>query len=319
MITKGFHKKGFTLPEVMVTAAIVTSVAAVTIPNYLTYRMNANMEMVRQHMRQIGNEMMEIWTKNGTFPKPDSLWPLVGNPNTDPDEQAITASLSAIDSLCYTANASDFIVNTGKTTFEFCTSPKSDSCGKFAGNKKFCTHANPNNKNLASFAPFIVGELELWQGTFNFNSFYVSGIHTDPEIESNPDKLLHWLIEAAYFTEIYQFSYALPFFQNGTMTQWNSNFGLTIPINNLDQFKTSISVIIPDLEARGIEVSIGSIRGTVDSSGHVVFSGSATDESEGLQYANAQMVEIGFKFVDQSKRIISYNQFNQKLNELWAI
>ena len=108
------YKKAFTLPEMVIAVAIIGTVTAIAVPNYLRLRMETNMEMVKQHMRVIGEKMTEIIGKKGIFPDPND-WP---NLTADEDEMSLTANLSAIDQLCYTNT--DYTVNTGRSTYQFC-------------------------------------------------------------------------------------------------------------------------------------------------------------------------------------------------------
>ncbi|OGW82106.1 MAG: hypothetical protein A3G33_03065 [Omnitrophica bacterium RIFCSPLOWO2_12_FULL_44_17] len=150
-------KRGFTLPEIITTVAIVGIVTSVAIPSYLQARKSANMEMVRQHMRQVGEKLTEIVGKSGKFPKQEDWWETMKT-SADPDEQAITASLSAIDNLCYTTD--EYSTNTARTSYRFCSAPKPDSCGNNAGNKRFCVHYDAQMSAL--FAPGVVGEVGMY-------------------------------------------------------------------------------------------------------------------------------------------------------------
>ncbi|OGW82107.1 MAG: hypothetical protein A3G33_03070 [Omnitrophica bacterium RIFCSPLOWO2_12_FULL_44_17] len=162
---------GFTIAEMITTVAIVGIMTSIGIPSYLQARRNTNMEMVRQHMRQISEKMIEVLGKKGKFScaanssdptcSDEAKWPLIGS--FDPDEQAITASLSAIDNLCYTTN--EYSTNDSRTSYVFCSSPKLDSCGANAGNKKFCVHYDPQVSAL--FAPGMVGEFNTWEALPN--------------------------------------------------------------------------------------------------------------------------------------------------------
>ncbi|OGW79915.1 MAG: hypothetical protein A3G33_02220 [Omnitrophica bacterium RIFCSPLOWO2_12_FULL_44_17] len=172
---------GFTIAEMVTTVAIVGIVTSIGIPSYLQARRTTNMEIVRQHMKQIGEKLIEILGKKGKFscaanstdPACETKWPLIGS--FDPDEQAITASLSAIDNLCYTTDG--YSTNTARTSYRFCSSPKLDSCGNNAGNKRFCVHYD--SQMSALFAPSMVGEVEMWDGLGGDSSWYIDPISLD--------------------------------------------------------------------------------------------------------------------------------------------
>ncbi len=148
---------GFTLVEIMTTVVIVGVISSIAIPQFMNARMATNMELMRQQMRIIGQKMNDIMTNKGEFPA-EADWPLTGT--IDPDELAVTASLSAIDDMCYTTD--DYRTSANGKGYRFCSAPKLDACGRWAGNKRFCVHMD--SKMSALFAPGVVGEVDLWEG-----------------------------------------------------------------------------------------------------------------------------------------------------------
>jgi prepilin-type N-terminal cleavage/methylation domain-containing protein len=151
------NNKGFTLGEIITTVAIIGTITSMALPNYLRMKMNTNEEMVRQQMRIVGEKMVEIMGKEGLFPDSEE-WPnLVGSE----DELSLTASLSAIDDLCYTKT--DYTTSQSRSTYVFCSQPDtSRACGKHAGYRKFCVHYDPIMSQ--SFSTGVVGCKDLWQG-----------------------------------------------------------------------------------------------------------------------------------------------------------
>jgi prepilin-type N-terminal cleavage/methylation domain-containing protein len=150
------NNKGFTLGEIITTVAIIGTITSLALPNYLRMKMNTNEEMVRQQMRIVGEKMVEIMGKEGLFPDSEE-WPnLVGGE----DELSLTASLSAIDSLCYTND--EYSTNQSRSTYIFCSRPKTDACGKYAGKKRFCVHFDPIMST--QFSTGVVGETDMWDG-----------------------------------------------------------------------------------------------------------------------------------------------------------
>ncbi|MBI4387987.1 MAG: type II secretion system protein [Candidatus Omnitrophica bacterium] len=143
------NKKGFTITEIMITVAIIGTVSAVAIPGFMRIRMDTNMQLVKQHMRVIGEKMQEIYTNKGQFPE-ENRWPLTGT--TDPDEMVITSNLSAIDAKGYTTN--EYSRST-PATYQFCSSPATNT----AGDKRFCVHCDPEMSAL--FAPGQVLEVPV--------------------------------------------------------------------------------------------------------------------------------------------------------------
>ena len=97
---------GYTLVEIVTTTAIVGTLTAVAVPNFLRVKMNVNMEMVKQHMKVIGQEMNELYNQNNPHRFPASLEEIMSGKS--PEELSITASLNAIESkgigLNYVAN-----------------------------------------------------------------------------------------------------------------------------------------------------------------------------------------------------------------------
>lgn len=181
------QSKGFTLSEVVVTVALVGTVTAISVPNYLRIKMEMNMEMVKQHMRVIGEKMIETFGKRGQFPNP-SQWPFTGS--FDPDEQVITANLDAIDDLCYTTNQSDYIVNQERDQFVFCSQRKTDPECRWAGSKRFCVHCNTQMSQY--FAPGVVGQLPEFQPN-NGSAMAITGWHSGNFF--NPSNMSYFLTD----------------------------------------------------------------------------------------------------------------------------
>src|SRR3972149_9753442 len=126
------QKSGFTLSEMVVTVAIVSTIAVVSYPNFLHYKMETNAEMVKQHMRVIGEKMVKIYGKKQKFPEP-SRWP--DQLNQDEDEWVVTANLSAIDQLCWDTT---YQTNEAQTSFIACSRPQMNACGQMQKQRRFC-------------------------------------------------------------------------------------------------------------------------------------------------------------------------------------
>ena len=95
------------------------------------------MEMVKQHMRIIGEKMTEVMGKKNQLPDPQE-WPFTTS--QDPDEQARTASLSAIDEKGYTTKKEDYTTNTPiRSIYQFTTCPKT-----FGVDGTKCFRVDPN-------------------------------------------------------------------------------------------------------------------------------------------------------------------------------
>ena len=92
------NKLGYTLGEIVMTTAIIGSLAAIAVPNYMRIKMNVNMEMVKQHLRILGQNMNELYNQNNPHQYPEDILNLDGNPA---EELSITASLNAINGMGY--------------------------------------------------------------------------------------------------------------------------------------------------------------------------------------------------------------------------
>jgi prepilin-type N-terminal cleavage/methylation domain-containing protein len=121
------RQKGFTLGEIVTTVAIVSTITAIAVPNFLRLRTDSDRELIRQHLRRIGEEMVEIMGKKGMFPSQEEFkgW-VTENPIDVPDEVELelTANLSAIDSKDWTTNPLDYVCNKERSQCKFRTCPK---------------------------------------------------------------------------------------------------------------------------------------------------------------------------------------------------
>jgi len=97
MIKRMKNNLGYTLGEIVMTTAIIGSLAAIAVPNYMRIKMNVNMEMVKQQLRILGQEMNEFYNKANPHQYPDTL-PPTGNTE---EELAITASLNGLNNKGY--------------------------------------------------------------------------------------------------------------------------------------------------------------------------------------------------------------------------
>ena len=85
------NKKGFTLGELMTTVAVVGTISAIALPNFVRVKMQVNMEDVKQQLRTVHNEMNNLMNRDGFFPVD------IEEIGTTDGELSITASLNAID------------------------------------------------------------------------------------------------------------------------------------------------------------------------------------------------------------------------------
>jgi len=120
---------GYTLIEIVTTTAIIGSLTAVAVPNFLRVKMNVNMEMVKQHLKVIGQEMNELYNEANPHEFPADILTL------DPAEElAITASLNSIDNKGYTIDG--YLPGANRSTYTFRTCPK-EGLFNIAGDRCF--------------------------------------------------------------------------------------------------------------------------------------------------------------------------------------
>jgi type II secretory pathway pseudopilin PulG len=108
------NKKGFTLGEIVTTVAIVGSITAVAVPNYLRVKMEMNMESVRQYLEKFHQEMNGLLNRDGRFPD-DVL-----NLGNGAEDVSLTASLSAINLKEYTTDGYLPIASASSYSFRTC-------------------------------------------------------------------------------------------------------------------------------------------------------------------------------------------------------
>src|SRR3989338_2335449 len=125
------NKLGYTLGEIVMTTAIIGSLAAIAVPNYLRIKMNVNMEMVRQHLKVVGQNLNELYNQSNPHQYPQDIETL-GN---TPEALSITASLNAIGGMGYT-NRTWLTAGTPRSTFSYRVCP-GDGLWGIAGDRCF--------------------------------------------------------------------------------------------------------------------------------------------------------------------------------------
>jgi len=146
------NKLGYTLGEIVMTTAIIGSLAAIAVPNFLRIKMNVNMELVKQQLRILGQNMNELYNQNNPHQYPEDILNLDGNPA---EELAITASLNAINGMGYEIT---HLTATGGTDFTDRADPMPGMDG-ISGDK--CLIVDSSG---------IVREINCWSGEGVFTS-----------------------------------------------------------------------------------------------------------------------------------------------------
>ncbi len=166
----GKRHRGFTLGEVVIATAIVGTLTAIAVPNYLRIKMNTNMEMVKQQLKKMGTHMNELYNQNHVFPE-DVLQ--LGN---GLDEAAITASLNAIDSFGYTTDG--YTTSANRSYYRFQTCPTSNT----AGDRCFFLDSLGTTEDIAlALASIAAG------GALDADDFMVYSWYADPPAGSFQD------------------------------------------------------------------------------------------------------------------------------------
>lgn len=325
---KRIAKQGFSLVEIVTTVAIIGILAGVAVPNYERIKLQMNMEMVKQHMRIIGEKLTEIIGKQGGQAPSRAEW---GNPTPgDEDEVSLTATLSAIDQKGYTTeewtppqeNLSDF-------GYEFLSCPKDNAWGS-AGDR--CYRVTPNG---VEELPPGVGK---WMGQNTWNEFgTVKNLFDILLNTSSPNKLIvlnQFMLSAALLSDF--FSLNETFRQeevdggcNGlnlggrdddkeiiTVTDYTSNLekgkisatSFIQSADNIGKIMQLLEQSKPFLESKGIHIetrvqSIETIKANCNS-------GCQELDNVIVKTPDAQGVEITFKL---DNRVDTRNELHQRL------
>ena len=128
MIKMKRNKRGFTLGEMVTTVAIIGTLTAVSVPNYMRVKMHVNMEMVKQHLKTIGTHMNDLYNQNKQFPQN------INTLGSSGEEVAITASLFGINRREYTTDG--YTTGPNLSTFQLRTCPQAGRWG-IAGDRCF--------------------------------------------------------------------------------------------------------------------------------------------------------------------------------------
>ena len=177
--------------------AIIGSLAAIAVPNFLRIKMNVNMEMVKQHLKVVGQNLNELYNQSNPHEFPANIETL-GN---TPEELSITASLNAISGMGYT-NRTWLTSGTPRSTFSYRVCPGEGLFG-IAGDRCFL------------LTPIELRELMPWEGdgldmmivndTGFLDSLTFSSILNDPTLseEEKVSLLSGMMIQMGLYADYY--------------------------------------------------------------------------------------------------------------------
>jgi Tfp pilus assembly protein PilE len=151
---------GYTLVEIVTTTAIIGSLTAIAVPNFLRVKMNVNMEMVKQHMKVIGQEMNELYNRTRQFPA--SAAEIINGASSE--ELSITASLNAIDNMGYTDAWEGYETDVNRSTYSLTKCPK------------------PGLENIAGDRCFVVDTMGVREMALAVNAPWWDGTGVPPLI-----------------------------------------------------------------------------------------------------------------------------------------
>ena len=137
-------KYGYTASEMIVFFLVMAILATIAFPNYFRIKMQVNMELVKQNLRIISQEMNEFYNKNKQFPA--SIEDIKNS--ASPQAMSITESLDSIQQKGYEVI---YLPNSEQTSYTQRVEPILRMEGK-AGNKCFILD------------PMGVRDLPCWNG-----------------------------------------------------------------------------------------------------------------------------------------------------------
>jgi len=227
MINLKKNNLGYTLVEITVTTAIIGSLTAVAVPNFLRVKMNVNMEMVKQHLRIMGQNLNELYNQSNPHEFPEDIFNLDGNPV---EELSITASLNAIDGFGYPRSEMNYI-----NGVSFRTCPDSSLFG-ISGDRCF----------LLVLSTLEIREIMPWDGAGvamsmewadPFGDLFINSLLSSPvlTLDQKVSKLSGWMILNAAYVEYQRAMIEAtsppldPFTQNGPIYQNNPYFDKYLP------------------------------------------------------------------------------------------
>ena len=251
-------KRGFTLGEMVITVAIVGSITAIAVPNYMRVRMQVNMEMVKQHLKTIGTHMNDLYNQNRQFPQNINQ---LGNSG---EEVAITSSLFGIDQRGYTTDG--YTTGPNFTTYQLRTCPKAGQWG-IAGDRCFVLTPlgiteDPAGGSASALNPWDGSNIPMIAEYVVMTEGFISKLFADPTVSEQrkisilADMLEFWAYMSVLETQsLKNYSYK-PY---GAPPDWKtrlvSSF-MTINSADIAKFNSYLPKIEAAFQAKGFQLYI---------------------------------------------------------------
>ncbi|OGW87341.1 MAG: hypothetical protein A3C35_08675 [Omnitrophica bacterium RIFCSPHIGHO2_02_FULL_46_11] len=246
MIKMKRNKRGFTLGEMVVTVAIVGSITAIAVPNYMRVRMQVNMEMVKQHLKTIGTHMNDLYNQNRQFP------PNINSLGSSGEEVAITASLFGINRREYTTNG--YTTGPNLSTFQLRTCPQAGRWG-IAGDRCFVLTPLGITEDAIGNAAVAFGVGANWGNSVpvniitNFTTLGSSFLFTNA-------KRIEWMAAYLEYEAVWLNSQSDYKIQNTLDGPALSFISFETPTENSKLFEALLPSVIETLKAKGIYLTV---------------------------------------------------------------
>jgi prepilin-type N-terminal cleavage/methylation domain-containing protein len=305
-------RRGFTLGEMVTTVAIIGSLTAVAVPNYLRIKMEVNMEMVRQELKKVQVHMNDLLNRNRQFPQN------INNLGNSPEEDAITASLNTIDLKGYTTD--EYQTDPLFSTYQLTTRPKRKSYG-ISGNKGFTVTSMGITSFEISPTPWDGAEIETVPVTFTLKGSYRGYWEFNSERYFNPSKFADYMEYTAY-----TLSYLLntkSYMEYHTTYDVNNISSDTVPSalvpmskKDAEKFKALVPKVYDTLKEKGIEIFIAE-RSYGEALHRDMRRRNMFSSWIGRNYSNTETIfEVGFRLKDPVNNSSEFNSRTKGMDRI---
>ena len=235
--------RGFTLGEIVTTVAIMGTLTAIAVPNFMRVKMNVNMELVKQHLKVIGEEMTGIMGKTGQFIAKET-W----GTGTTEDEMVITANLNGIKNKGY--DTDQYTTDQNRATYQFRTCPQKGNWG-ISGDKCFVL----DSSGLSEVAPWDGTGMNMYAwGSASYGPLAQFLLDTSLSQKSKIDILTGMLEYLAYTVTLNQFQGAM---RGAATTPPGNLISVLLPFTDVDKSVPAYEALFPkayeELNKKGIQ------------------------------------------------------------------